>query len=44
VRSPLLGETVSPLSWILAVGITLLNAAIGFYAFSYSRQKLRYWV
>jgi ABC-type polysaccharide/polyol phosphate export permease len=44
VRSPLLGESVSSLSWILAIGITLLNVALGFYVFSYSRQKLRYWV
>lgn len=44
VRSPILGDAVSPLSWILAIGFTLMNLAVGFFAFSFSRQRLRYWV
>lgn len=44
VRSPILGDAVSPLSWALAITFTLANVAIGFFAFSYSRQRLRYWV
>ncbi len=44
VRSPILGDAVSPLSWISAISFTLFNLALGFYAFSFSRQRLRYWV
>ena len=44
VRSPILGDAVSPLSWISAISFTLVNLALGFYAFSFSRQRLRYWV
>jgi len=43
-RDPLLGNSPDVLVWILFVGATIANCIAGIYAFSVSRDRIRYWL
>ena len=44
VRGPMIGETVSPVSWLVVVGITIVGWAVALVAMRNYRARISYWV
>jgi lipopolysaccharide transport system permease protein len=44
VRSPLLGEVPSPMSWIVGIGMAIVGSILSFILFSYARSRIAFWV
>lgn len=44
VRSPLLGEPVKTLSWIVVVGMAFFGSAVTFFMFAKYRERIAFWV
>lgn len=44
MRGPMIGQTVSPVSWLVAVGFTIVGWAIALVAMRNYRARVSYWV
>lgn len=44
MRGPMIGQTVSPISWLVAVGFTIVGWAIALVAMRNYRARVSYWV
>jgi len=44
MRGPLLGESVSPHSWTILLGTTVVNCTVSFLFFARFRSRIAFWV